>query len=106
MKRTLLVIGLLSIFFSLDSFALPRFALGQKDKCSSCHINPTGGLMRNENGFFFGKNVVSMISPRDEDFKLSPKLSESVSFGFDYRSQFLYSQEKKRTDFQDMSGSV
>lgn len=96
----------LFIFLSGTINALPRFALQQKDKCISCHVNPTGGIVRNENGFFFGKNVVSLISPRDEDFKLSPKLSESVLFGFDYRSQFLYSSEAKRSDFQDMSGSI
>jgi hypothetical protein len=62
--------------------------------------------MRNENGLVFGKNIISMISPRDDKFPVSPKLSENISFGFDYRSQFLYSQEKKRTDFQDMAGSI
>jgi hypothetical protein len=106
MKRTLLIIGMLSVIFSVEISALPRFALGQKDKCSGCHVNPTGGIVRNESGFFFGKNVVSMISPRDEDFKLSPKLSESVLFGFDYRSQFMYSGESKRSDFMDMTGSL
>ncbi len=96
----------LLIFTSEQSFSLPRFALRYKDKCSSCHINPTGGEIRSENGFFFGKNVISMISPRDKEFPISPKLSDNISFGFDYRSQFLYSQEKKRTDFQDMTGSI
>ncbi len=103
-KYVLIVIIL--VFTSVQVFSLPRFALRYKDKCSSCHINPTGGEMRNENGFFFGKNVISMISPRDKEFPISPKLSNNVSFGFDYRSQFLYSQEKKRTDFQDMTGSI
>jgi hypothetical protein len=87
-------------------YSLPRFALQQKDKCISCHINPTGGIMRNENGFFFGRNVVSMSSPRDKNFIISPKLTDNVSFGFDYRSQLIYSQEKKRADFQDMTGSL
>ena len=90
----------------VETEALPRFALQQKDKCSSCHINPTGGVIRNEDGFFFGKNVISMISPRDEDFKLSPKISESITYGFDYRTQYLYSGESKRSDFQDMSGAM
>lgn len=106
MKRTFLIITILSCVLVSSSFSLPRFSLSQKDKCADCHVNPTGGIVRNENGFFFGKNVVSMISPRDEEFKLSPKLSESVLFGFDYRSQFMYSEELKRTDFMDMSGSV
>ncbi|PKL82540.1 MAG: hypothetical protein CVV24_09535 [Ignavibacteriae bacterium HGW-Ignavibacteriae-3] len=103
--KFLLVLFFLSII-STQIYSLPRFALRYLDKCSSCHFNPTGGEMRNENGFVFGKNVMSMISPRDDKFPISPKLSDNVSFGFDYRSQFLYSQEKKRTDFQDMTGSV
>lgn len=103
-KYVLIVIIL--VFTSTQVFSLPRFALRYKDKCSSCHVNPTGGEMRNENGFVFGKNVISMISPRDKEFPISPKLSDNISFGFDYRSQFLYSQEKKRTDFQDMTGSI
>lgn len=100
----LAVIVLLFLLSELHS--LPRFALQQKDKCISCHINPTGGIMRNENGFYFGKNVVSMSSPRDKDLVLSPKLSENISIGFDYRSQFIYSQEKNRSDFQDMTGLI
>ncbi|MBS3946136.1 MAG: hypothetical protein KGZ42_11595 [Melioribacter sp.] len=97
---------IISLLFSSSIYSLPRFALQQKDKCISCHINPTGGIIRNENGFFFGRNVVSMSSPRDKNFTISPKLTENVSFGFDYRSQLIYSQEKKRADFQDMTGSL
>lgn len=103
--RFVLIAAFTVIIFN-DLFALPRFALQQKDKCVSCHVNPTGGIMRNENGFYFGKNVVSMSSPRDKDFQLSPKLADNVSFGFDYRTQYLYSQERKKSDFQEMTGSL
>lgn len=103
--KSVLVFAVL-ILSSMQSLALPRFGLRLNDRCIDCHINPTGGTMRNENGFFFGKNVISMISPRDKDFKISPKLSDNVSFGFDYRSQYLYSQDKQRTDFQEMTGSI
>ena len=107
MKSSKIVFFLAILFISsAQIFSLPRFSLRYKDRCSSCHVNPTGGMMRTEDGFEFGKNVLSMISPRDKDFPLTPKLSDNISFGFDYRSQFLYSQEKKRTDFQDMTGSL
>ena len=98
----------LLIFLSpfVEVFSLPRFGLLMQDKCSSCHVNPTGGEMRNENGFYFGKNVISMISPREKDFPLSSKLTNNVAVGFDYRTQYLYSQEKKRSDFQEMTGSI
>jgi hypothetical protein len=105
-KQSSLILFLFSALLLSNVNALPRFALQQKDKCSGCHINPTGGTIRNENGFFFGKNVVSMISPRDEDFKLSPKISPSLTYGFDYRTQYLYSGESKRSDFQEMTGSM
>lgn len=105
MKKFFLLI-LISIIITTNLQALPRFALQQKDRCIDCHVNPTGGIMRNENGVFFGKNVVSMISPRDDEFPISPKLSDNISFGLDYRTQFLYSGQKKRGDFQDMTGSI
>jgi hypothetical protein len=107
MKTTkLFLFTIILIIFSLQLYALPRFALRLNNRCIDCHVNPTGGELRNESGFFFGKNVISMISPRDKDFPLSPKISNNVTLGFDYRTQYLYSQEKNRTDFQDMTGSI
>jgi len=87
-------------------FSHPRYTLLYKDKCSSCHYNPTGGGMRTEDGFTFGRNVVSMFSSSGKELLISPKLSDNISFGFDYRTQYLYSGEKKRSDFQDMTGSL
>ncbi|MCX7797233.1 MAG: hypothetical protein N2249_01240 [Melioribacter sp.] len=94
------------ISVTVTIYSLPRFSLKQGDRCIDCHVNPTGGMMRNEDGFFYGKNVISMISPRDKDFPLSNKISESVFIGLDYRTQFLYSKEKNRADFHDMSGAI
>ena len=88
------------------SNALPRFALKLGDKCASCHVNPTGGEMRSLNGWHFGKNLLGMYTPHDKKFKLTPQLSDNISLGLDYRMQYLYSQEQKRSDFQDMTGSI
>lgn len=98
---------LLIIFLvSTSTFALPRFAVKLGDKCSNCHYNPSGGLTRTFDGWHWGKNTLSMISSRDKDYLMSPKISDNISIGIDYRTQYLYSQEKKRTDFQNMSGTV
>jgi hypothetical protein len=97
---------ILTLLLCQQTFSLPRYALLFKDKCSSCHINPTGGGMLNEDGFTFGRNVVSMFSSSGKELLISPKLSDNISFGFDYRTQYLYSGDKKRSDFMDMSGSV
>lgn len=88
------------------SFSLPRFALRQGDRCIDCHYNPTGGEMRNEGGWYFGKNIISMILPSEKEFMMSPRIGENISFGFDYRTQLLYSDAKEKLDFQQMTGSV
>jgi hypothetical protein len=97
---------LITAIFTSNVLSLPRFAVRLGDKCIDCHYNPTGGEIRNEGGWNFGKNILSAISPREQDFTMTPKIGENISFGLDYRTQFLYSEEKNRTDFQQMSGSI
>ena len=44
-------------FIFLNSlFSLPRFSLEESASCMSCHINPTGGAMRND----YGSNVYTL----------------------------------------------
>jgi len=97
---------LIFLFFANEYFALPRYSLKLGDRCESCHVNPTGGNMRNLNGWHFGKNLLGMYTPHDKEFKLTPLLNDNISFGLDYRTQYLYSQEKKKSDFQEMTGSI
>ncbi len=68
------------------AFSLPRFAVRLGDKCVDCHYNPTGGLIRNEDGWNFGKNILSAISPREQDFAMTPKIGENITLGLDYRT--------------------
>lgn len=107
MKKNIYLFSFLLSIFLLDSaFSLPRFAVRLGDKCIDCHYNPTGGIIRNEDGWNFGKNIMSTISPREKDFAMTPKIGDNITFGLDYRTQFLYSAQKNRTDFQQMNGSV
>ena len=53
--------------YSFELSALPRFAVKLGDRCIDCHYNPSGGQMRTENGWHWGKNTLSMISSRDKD---------------------------------------
>ena len=106
--KSITLINVLSflIIFCFESQALPRYALKLGYRCESCHVNPTGGNMRNLNGWHFGKNLLGMFTPHDKEYKLSPQLNDNISLGLDYRTQFLYSQEKEKTDFQEMTGSI
>lgn len=107
MKKNIIIFSFLLAGILINtSLSLPRFAVRLGDKCISCHYNPTGGIIRNEGGWNFGKNIMSAISPREQDFAMTPKIGDNITFGLDYRTQFLYSEEKSRTDFQQMTGSI
>ena len=107
MTKNIIYLSLLIVGFLINStLSLPRFAVRLGDKCIDCHYNPTGGIIRNEDGWNFGKNIMSAITPRDSDFATTPKIGNNITLGLDYRTQFLYSEEKSRTDFQQMTGSI
>lgn len=94
------------IFLSASAPALPRFALMTGAKCSSCHVNPTGGQMRNDFGVAFSTDKVPLEALKDSDFSFSGKLSDNISLGGDYRSQFLYDQSTKNATFQAMTTTI
>jgi hypothetical protein len=90
--------------------AFPRFALMKGGQCIDCHVNPTGGTMRDEGGWSYGKNNLRMFQMHssDDSFELSPKIGKNISFGFDLRTQFLvhFKDQSTRTDFHKMTGSM
>jgi hypothetical protein len=100
-----LILSLL-ILLGSSAFSLPRFSLMFGNKCIDCHFNPTGGMIRNLDGWDFGKNILSANTPREKDFLMSPRIGDNIYLGLDYRTQYLYSQQKNKTDFQQMTGSL
>jgi hypothetical protein len=101
---------LLPVLISLlltDGYSLPRFSLrGGGGDCLSCHVNPTGGNMRNRSGWSFGKNVLPMISPRS-DFEMSNRIGDNIQFGLDFRGQaLLRMRDKTEFGIHRMTGSV
>ncbi|MDO8550066.1 MAG: hypothetical protein Q7S39_07960 [Ignavibacteria bacterium] len=108
MKIKYYVLPFLILIFFSDLQSLPRFSLrGGGGDCVGCHVNPTGGNMRNEGGWGFGKNVLPMNTPED-DFAMSNKIGDNIQFGLDLRGQTLLmmTSERKRIDFQKMTGSI
>ncbi len=69
-------------------YALPRFSLQNSTPCQTCHINPSGGGMRNEFGnhaVAFQELVLPPMKKLVEDRFKPPRLGESVTVGFDLR---------------------
>ena len=105
MKNIICCVLLIILFSSIYNFALPRFALRSGQTCVDCHVNPTGGEMRSKGGWFYGKNTLPMYR---SDGTLSPKIGENITFGLDYRTQFLTKSTDStfQTDFQKMEGTI
>ncbi len=111
----ILVVGL---FTSMPAYALPRFAARTGAKCQSCHVNPSGGGMRQTFGVQYGRETLP-VPTWSEEFGLdefSTKLTDFVSVGADFRTLFFYQQNpdtgtppksvKGANAFWEMQGDV
>ena len=104
MKKIVLTIFILTGLI-IQNYAFPRFSLRSGGKCIDCHVNPTGGEMRSMGGWLYGKNTLSLYT---SDGELSPKIGDNITFGFDYRTQYLTKSTDStlQSDFQKMEGSI
>ena len=77
-----------------ESFSLPRFASRTGARCQSCHINPSGGEMRQTYGVQYGRDqlpVPAWSSAFDID-DFSNVLTNFLGVGADFRTLFYYRQ--------------
>ena len=83
MKKMIILLFLASLF------GLPRFSVEESSSCMNCHINPTGGGMRNDHG----TNVYNLdeltlrnwISDGDENW--DGFISDHIQIGGEFRIQ-------------------
>ncbi|MBI3193678.1 MAG: hypothetical protein HYZ34_04305 [Ignavibacteriae bacterium] len=105
MKRFL---GTAILLFTLvgSTLAIPRFALMTGAKCGACHTNPTGGQMRTEYGSSFSVDALPIAAHKDDEFTFNPKLTDNITIGGDFRTQFFYDQSSKTTGFHAMTTTL
>ncbi|MBI4536058.1 MAG: hypothetical protein HY708_07250 [Ignavibacteriae bacterium] len=110
--------SLLGILVCETASALPRFASRTAAKCQSCHVNPSGGGIRQTFGVTYGRDELPVPTWSDEfgldDF--STNLTDFVSVGADFRTLFFYQQipdtglvpppAKSNNAFWQMQGDV
>jgi hypothetical protein len=99
MHTTQLLIWLmLGASLARPALALPRFAAQYSQSCHLCHVNPAGGGLRTSYGsqFFAGTELPAQGLGLDQLQMLSPKLSERVDIGLDFRGMIL--QESQSGD--------
>jgi hypothetical protein len=92
-----------------EAFALPRFSILTGMQCINCHVNPTGGELRNSfGGTDFVNDHLRLIPAHNDstDFSFDPRLNNYIFIGGDIRFQYLYDGNQKKTTFQSMEGTV
>jgi hypothetical protein len=81
-----------SVLMISTGLSLPRFASRQGFRCQSCHLNPSGGGMRQTFGVKYGREQLPVPTWSEalelDDF--STKLSDFVSVGADFRTLYYY----------------
>ena len=98
------------LVFAEHAHALPRFSSRTGWKCQSCHVNPSGGGMRNPGGVTYGREELP-VPTWSEEFGLdefTTELTNFVSVGADVRTLFFYQQgqtENQNAIFQ-MQGDL
>jgi hypothetical protein len=111
MKHRVVVFAVVLAATVTTAHALPRFASRTGAKCQSCHVNPTGGGMRQAFGAQYGRETLPVPEWSDEyeieDF--SATLTNFVGVGADLRTVFLYEQrpeKSSRNAFWQMQGDL
>ncbi|MBI5215328.1 MAG: hypothetical protein HY960_06205 [Ignavibacteriae bacterium] len=111
MKRIFVTTILFFILIS-STLAIPRFALMTGAKCGACHTNPTGGQMRTEYGSSFSVDALPIAAHKDDEFTFNPKLTDNITIGGDFRTQFLFdfadngTDGKGKTSFHAMTATL
>ena len=76
--------------YSLPAAAEPYLAVQQGYKCVQCHINPTGGGLRNNFGMVFAESALPMNTlPAGSPVWLGQVVQDIVRVGGDLRAQYF-----------------
>lgn len=103
MRRTFLIL----LLTANAALALPQFALMTGMECLNCHVNPTGGELRNpyESSEFVDDHL-RLLPAHGHEFNFNPQLAKDILIGGDVRFQYLYDGQTKNTTFQSMEGAI
>lgn len=108
--RALLPLLLFALSYSL-SYSYPRFSAYTGDKCIDCHVNPSGGGMRNTYGMMFAKKNLQadFLQKYIKKPDFSTQLNKNISVGGDVRIMHAgeeVSDEPSKSSFLTMQGDL
>lgn len=96
---------LLGLQASKPAVAEPYLAVRQGQKCMGCHVNPTGGGLRNAAGNVFAQNELAARRIDTGESQWLGQLNRFVSLGGDFRGSAAYADVPDGED-QDLAFAV
>ena len=81
----------------------PYLAVQQGYKCETCHVNPTGGGLRNDVGIVFAENVMPATGLPDGVPIWTGKISDFLRLGGDLRASWIRTDVPKASAQQGTS---
>lgn len=71
----------------MTAYSYPKFAAYTGEKCVSCHVNPTGGGMRNQYGIKYSKDKLffKFLSKQNKTTDINTQITKGISMGADMR---------------------
>jgi hypothetical protein len=100
-----LVSVILLLSTSISTKAEPYLALKNNLKCIACHINPSGGGLRNDFGKIYGYNILPARVSRFDSGKFL-KLNPLITLGADARFNANFQENDKKNDNSSKSFDV
>ncbi len=100
--------GIIMLSLPAGVKALPRFALDAGVSCTECHVNPTGGGMRNAFGAeYYGRTILPMRTYREKNRleNFSTSLNNFIRAGADFRTLLIHDDDANST-FWQMQGDI
>jgi hypothetical protein len=96
-KMNYTIFALLIFSFSLfytELYAYPKFAAYTGEKCVSCHVNPTGGGLRNPYGVKYSRDNLYMkfLKKANESSEFNTQITKGIQIGADMRMIFIDDQ--------------
>jgi hypothetical protein len=102
------LIVMLAVLLVQPGKALPRFAVDSGVGCQACHVNPTGGGMRNEFGAeYYSRTVLPMRTYQQSQglSGFSTALTDFIRVGSDFRTLLLF-RDNNTSTFWQMQGDL
>ncbi len=91
------------IFIPQQGKALYIYSAKEGTRCSTCHVNPTGGMIRTQVGIDYAQNDHSFQEQEDSSSHLNFFIGENLQVGSDMRFMYLYNDSAELPGYQSRS---